>query len=646
MKSKPHPNLRPILSLALALLLLPASTPAQQRQRAKPAPATQSKNAERARRTQAITLLVETADKARHFGDLFYRARIQAIIAEALWPHDSAQARVIFRRAWEAAAASDKADQEEAAREAGALPGAVQKTTEARDEVLRRAATRDARLAEIFLRDLSSDKDEGNASRNEPPRRTAWRELSPSGARRLALANEMLLAGETRHAVELAAPLFSESVGAALIEFVMRLRERNISDGDILYLRLVERAAADSRTDANAVLLLSSPVISPNLMVVVDEHGSLQFTLRNFGMRPTSPAPVPQKIQMAFYNLAASILSSPATPRDALTMQELMSRFYATGRLLPYFENSSAPYAVFAPALRARHSELFNEIEAGRREQFSSQFNASGPAPRGYVDPLRSLADELAHAPDSAARERIALSMVRAAAHNRYWDRARRAAAEIEDVELRSKALSFIQVHQIKDILHAYEDQKEDDFESIAKFVRGADVPPFAKAWGFAQTAIIAARKRDSRASQNISELINEAETHAARVAQGTPERVAAYGVLTTSAARFDAPRAWELLRELVKAANAVEDFTGDDVSFNLDANTDSADEAEDGFKVEAESFRLDQIFATMAHLDFDKALAEARALDGDVPQAFAIIAGARTILEKQNSGDRIQKSE
>ena len=647
MKSKPHPNLRPILSLALALLLLPASTPAQQqRQRAKPAPAAKSKNAERARRAQAITLLVEAADKARHFDDLFYRARIQAIIAEALWPHDSAQARAIFRRAWEAAAASDKADQEEAAREAGALPGAVQKTTEARDEVLRRAATRDARLAEIFLRDLSSEKDEGNASRNEPPRRTAWRELSASSARRLALANEMLLAGETRHAVELAAPLFSESVGAALIEFVMRLRERNISDGDILYLRLVERAAADSRTDANAVLLLSSPVISPNLMVVVDEHGSLQFTLRNFGMRPTSPAPVPQKIQMAFYNLAASVLSSPAAPRDALTMQELMSRFYATGRLLPYFENSSAPYAVFAPALRARHSELFNEIEAGRREQFSSQFNASGPAPRGYVDPLRSLADELAHAPDSAARERIALSMVRAAAHNRYWDRARRAAAEIEDVELRSKALSFIQVHQIKDILHAYEDQKEDDFESIAKFVRGADVPPFAKAWGFAQTAIIAARKRDSRASQNVSELINEAETHAARVAQGTPERVAAYGVLTTSAARFDAPRAWELLRELVKAANAVEDFTGDDVSFNLDANTDSADEAEDGFKVEAESFRLDQIFATMAHLDFDKALAEARALDGDVPQAFAIIAGARTILEKQNSGDRIQKSE
>jgi hypothetical protein len=583
---------------------------------------------------EAITLLVETADKARSFDDLFYRARIQALAADAIWPHDSAQARTIFRRAWEAAAASDKADDEEAAREAGALPGAVPKTTEARDEVLKRAATRDARLAEIFLRDLSSDKDDGKAARNET-HRTAWRELSASGARRLALANEMLAAGETRRAVEVAAPLLSEGVSAALIAFILRLRERNISDGDTLYLRLIERAAADPRTDANAVLLLSSPVISPNLMVVVDEFGSLQFTLTNFGMRSTPSQPVPQKIQTAFYNLAASVLSTSAASRDALTMQELMSRFYATGRLLPFFENSSAAYAVHAPALRVRHSELFNEIEAGRREQVSSQFSASGPAPRGYVDPLRSLADELAHASDSAARESIALSMVRAAVQNRYWDRARRAAAEIEDAERRSQALSFIQVHQIKDILRAYEDQKEDDFESIAKFVRGADVPPFAKAWGFAQTAIIAARKRDSRTSQNVSELINEAETYAARVAQGTPERVAAYGVLTTSAARLDAPRAWGLLRELVKAANAVEDFTGDDVSLDLDANTDSTGEAEDVFKVEAESFRLDQIFATMAHLDFDKALAEARALDGDVPQAFATMAVAKSRIQE-----------
>lgn len=638
MKHQPRPtrSLRVIVSLALALLLLPTSILSQQRGRGAKTPSAQSKNAERARRTLAITLLIETADKARTFDDLFYRARIQTLAADALWPHDARQARAIFRRAWEAAAASDKADWEEEVNEAGAPPGAIRKTTQMRNEVLNVAARRDARLAEVFLRDLAREKDDENAAKNESPRRATWLELSAGGARRLALAYEMLAAGETRRAVEIAAPLVNEGVRAALIGFILRLRERNISDGDALYLRLLERAAADPRTDANAVLLLSTPVISPNLMAIIDEFGSLQFTLPNFGTRPTPQQAVPPNIQTAFFNLAASVLSSPATPRDALTMQELVSRFYATGRLLPFFENSSAPYAAYAPTLRARHSELFNEIEAGRREQVSAQFDADGPAPRGYVDPLRSIADELARAPDSATRDSIALSMVRTATRNKYWDRARRAAAEIADAEQQKNALSFIQVHQIKDILHAYEDQKEDDFESIAKFVREADVPSFAKTWGFAQTAIIAARKKDSRSAQTVAELINEAETQAARTALGKDERVAAYGVLVTTAARLDAPRAWSLLREFVKAANAVEDFTGDDASLDLMTGESSPDVMMDDFSVETEIFRLDGIFATMAHLDFDKALAEARALDGNVPQALATIAGARARLENR----------
>jgi hypothetical protein len=275
-------------------------------------------------------------------------------------------------------------------------------------------------------------------------------------------------------------------------------------------------------------------------------------------------------------------------------------------------------------------------MEASRREQVSSQFGVSSLTPAGYVDPLRSQADQLSRATDTAERERIALAIVRAAARNKFWDRARRAAAEIEDVEKRRAALTFIQVQQIKDISVAYAEEKEDDFESVVKFVREADVPPFARAWGLAQAAVIAARKRNAQTSQTIAGLINEAESYAARVPQRTPERVAAYGVVTTAAARVDAARAWSLLRELVKAANAVEDFTGDEVSFDLTADESSADEIAERFSVEAEAFRLDGIFATMARLDFDKALAESRALDGDVPQAFATIAIAKTVLEKQ----------
>jgi hypothetical protein len=619
-----------------------ASTPAlaQKRGRAGRTPTTQNKNAENARRAQAFTLLVETADKARLFDDLYYRARIQTLAADALWPHDERQARAIFRRAWEAATASDKAEKEEAARGGGGLlPATNENMTEARDEVLGKAAVRDARLAEIFLHDLLGEKDGASVDRDEATRRTAWGALSANGERRLTLADEMLEAGETRRAVEIIAPTINEGVSSELIAFIARLRGRSIAEADTLYLRLIERAAADSQTDSNAVLLLSSLIVSPGLLVVVDEFGALQFSV----LPPASTAnavtqqPVNERAQIAFYNLAATVLSRPLTQRDGpLTMQELMARFYATGRLLPFYENSSVPYSAYAPALRARHSELFNEIEASRREQVSSQFGVNNLTHAGYVDPLRSEADQLSRATDTAERERIALAIVRTAVRNKYWDRARRAAAEIEDVERRQAALAFIQVHQIKDISIAYADEKEEDFESVVKFVRESDAPPFAKAWGLAQAAVIAARKRKAQTSQTVAELINEAESHAARVAQGTPERVAAYAVVTTAAARVDAPRAWSLLRELVKAANAVEDFTGEEVSLDLNGNESSDNETATHFSVEAEAFRLDGIFATMAHLDFDKALAEARALDGDVPQAFATISIARTGLEKQ----------
>jgi hypothetical protein len=649
MKSIPRPtlSLRAIVTLALAssLLLLSASAPAQQRTRAKSAPTTtQSKNSERARRAVAALLLNETAYKARSFDDLFYRARIQMLAADALWPYDSVQARTIFRRAWEAAAASDKADREETARGAGALPVSIPKVTDARDEVLAKAATRDARLAESFLRDLASDRDDASANSKEPSRRTAWRDLSSNGSQRLALASALIEAGEIRRAAEVAAPLVNEGVRAELMAFIRRLRDKSVSDADALYLRLLGHAAADPLTDSNDLLLLSSPFVSPTLLVVVDEFGALQFrVLPPTKISAAQLAQLTPKTWAAFFNLAASVLSRPLRPNnDSLTMQELVARFYVTGRLLPFFEDSAAPHSVYAPTLRARQSELFNELEASRREQLTSQLGVNSLTPSGYVDPLRTQTDELAQMTDPAERSSLALSIVRTAVRHRFWDRARRAAAEIDDAERRQIALTYIQVHQIKDILRAYEDQKEDDYESVAKFVRGADVPPFAKAWGLAQAATIAARKREARTPQNISELINEAESYAARVAQGTPERVAAYAVVTTAAAPLDATRAWELLRETVKAANEVKDFTGDNIALSLWADGNPAEVAAEDFEIEAEAFRLDEIFATMAHLDFDKAMAEARALDGDVPQALAIIMVAKSRI--QEPGVRSQK--
>ncbi|MDT5124033.1 MAG: hypothetical protein QOC96_3515 [Acidobacteriota bacterium] len=653
MRSKPRTFcLRSFVSLALFFAF--TSTPALsqlQRGRAKTSSAAQNKDIERARRAQAVDLLIETADKARLFDDLFYRARIQMLAADALWPDDEQQARAIFRRAWEAATAYDKAEREQQATDTGALPSSIEQVTDARDEVLKKVAVRDAKLAGIFLHDLldeKDNKDKADANKSQPAPRTAWHYLSANGAYRLDLAYQTLNDGQTRNAVQIAAPLINEGVSVEMIEFILSLRERSANDADALYSQLLERAA-DPQTDANAVLLLSAPIVSPGLLVAADEFGSLQFRALRLAANHAAQQSIPANMQAAFFNLAASVLSRPAaSSNEQLAIQDLMAQFYAIGRLLPYFENSSAPYAMYAPALRLRQNELSNQIEANHREQASSQFNTNSMTQTGATDPLRHYSEELARTTNPAERERIAIQMVKMATSFKSWDRAKRAAAELENEDVRRAALSFIQVNQIKDLTDAFKDEKENDYEGVAKFVREANVPPFAKAWGLAQVAVIASRKRGPQAAQHVTQILNEAESYAARVEQGTPERVAAYSSVLMAAAQLDPPRAWTLLRELVRSANSVEDFTGDDTGIDLTGDENSTDAGALHFSIGADVFRLEIIFATMAHLDFDKALAEARALDGHVPQAFAMIAIAksRSQQEKQNSESRSQKPE
>jgi hypothetical protein len=106
--------------------------------------------------------------------------------------------------------------------------------------------------------------------------------------------------------------------------------------------------------------------------------------------------------------------------------------------------------------------------------------------------------------------------------------------------------------------------------------------------------------------------------------------------VIAIEAARLDPQHAWQLLVELVRAANASDDFAGDESSIEIRTDENSEVVTETPFTFTADVFRLDTIFATMAHLDFERALSSARALEGHVPRAFAQLAIARAALERK----------
>ncbi|OLE53960.1 MAG: hypothetical protein AUG51_10910 [Acidobacteria bacterium 13_1_20CM_3_53_8] len=380
------------LCCLIQFALAPASIEAQRQstpartQRASGATAQQTSSTNHSR--ASMELLNEVAERARSFDDLYQRAHVQALAADALWPFDRERARAIFLRAWEAAKASDDAEQEQDGRE-------IARVTEARDEILLKAAARDSVLRERFLRELlAQENDEDNAGQNsssstqDSSSSSVWREPSPQSARRIELGYELLRRGNPDAAISVVMPAASEGVNASLMIFLLRLRQKYVRpNGDELLLALIEAARNGLRTNANTILLLSSPIVSPELLVIVDERGSLQLrsvprpamssgdSLYLIDMDTSnglSAARSMPSVSSAFYSVAASILLRPSS-EQANAQREAVAVYFAITRLLPFFVRDAQQ---FVPELQARANSLAEEIETER--PFANSVGSTG----------------------------------------------------------------------------------------------------------------------------------------------------------------------------------------------------------------------------------------------------------------------------
>jgi hypothetical protein len=579
------------------------------------------KQASSSRRTKALALLNDCADSVSSIDDPFYRARIECQIAQTYWPVDPGRSRVLFQKAWESAKRSDLAEQEEYRQKYGEAN--ADGFTEARDEVLKAIAERDPKMADLLSREIYGA--DGNRSQDDASKTTQsldpWHTPSPLTRHRLALADELLDEGKLDSAVQLAKPAVAEGVSGDLIAFVIKLRNLSPPLADGLLTQLVAMTARQANADANSVLLLTAPLISPTSLAVVDRQGSLLF--RSLPPLPANGlARFPPALQTSVFATSATILLRLADRLEAGgNPAEPVACYFAVARLLPFFEHGAAE---FVPALRARQQQLADLLAGGRKSALDGQAIISA-ASTGYGDPLRSQSDELARAGDTAARDQISLGIVKTAVRNRLWDRARRAAAEIKDPELQRASGVLIAAATIGDISRAYREDKENDYEGILNYVRRSNAPAFALAWGFAQIAEIAARKDGAARA---AEIIEEGERVASAIPEGTRERLAGYAVLATAAARYNKDRTWILVREVVRAANSLEAYTGDEDDFELQEGGSTGNLSIDG-----SAFRLDDLFEKMGRIDFNEATIQARALTNPTPRLLSLHAIARSGL-------------
>jgi hypothetical protein len=128
-------------------------------------------------------------------------------------------------------------------------------------------------------------------------------------------------------------------------------------------------------------------------------------------------------------------------------------------------------------------------------------------------------------------------------------------------------------------------------------------------------------------------EILEEATAEAKRIDAASPDRARALISIVTQLFELDRPRAWDAMAEVVKSANTVNTFTGEDggltvrVKFKQGAMT---------MNFNVESFDLTGIFTALARDDFNRAVELAKIFQAESPRATATLAVARTVLEKK----------
>lgn len=604
--------------------------------------------AARARRETraALAALKEATELARAFDDVYESVRTQAEAADAVWPFEEQWARSVLRRAWDATNAPGA---EEHVQRFGTADDeredALNSLMLTRQLVIKAALKHDSRLGELLMGELErSDAGRSSAGAQDmtpdadDPASTLRRRrsLSAAGRPRLALANQLLDDGAFQAAASVAAPLAAEGATPELLIFIIRLRAQEPGAGAALYLRMLAAARSDPSADANDVLLLSTPVISPQLIVYLNADGSAGFVPLRFMLKDGSVADVslPAAARRAFFETAGAVLlhQRPAPARAGAAAGDEAAAFYFTvGRLLPFVERE-APQ--LAPALNARLVALAAELEASRREALKAKMEVSSLTRRNPADPLAFLLEEVQRATNSAERDNARLVLVSQAARRALWERARTASEEIEGAEARRGARLAIAIQQVSTIGQAYEDEGADGVERAVAFVKAADVPPEARSLGLAQVAELAVR---AGVSARADVLLAEAAELAAATDRGT-QRTSALAHVTLSAARAGSPRVWELLPAFVRAADETDDLRYGAMLLDFNIGTS---ERELWVSAPNGAIGLGQLFAEAARLDALKTLTEARGFADEELRAASMLAAGRAALERSGRARR-----
>ena len=575
---------------------------------------------ERARREQARSLLVALSTDARTFRDSTLRARSLARIADALWQVDTDQARVMFRKAWEAAESADQENelkkQEDINRQKAKTGGGyvLNSFPNVRREVLGLAARHDRVLSNEFLDKLTAQKLEAaNSATNQ---NTNAGRLPEALSQRLSVSREMLQSGEIDRALEFADPALSV-VSRESVDFLTDVREKAPKLADSRYAALLSIAAGNPQSDENSVSLLSSYIFTPHLFITFSTGGTSSSQSSN----STAPADVSPELRMAFFQTAAGILLRPLPPPGTDTSSSgVEPKYLVLKRLLPLFEQ-------FAPAdmvesLRGQLNALNSMVSEDTRKREDEWITKGVKPDKPTTDQEQTLLDRVDRAKTSAERDSLHIQLIYL--FLRRGDmRARDYVSKIDDSEMRKGMQAYVDQS-----IATYSVEKKLTDQALEMASKG-ELTHLQRAWVLAQCAKLLAKTDKDKAL----ELIETASTEARRIDVSDPFLPQALLGVANAVLLIEPNRVWDATFDAVKAANSIDGFTGEDgeIVYRFEGKGHRSISSSD-----VADFDVQGIFEQLANQDYDRAVELARGFQGEGPRAVATIAIARAVLEKK----------
>ncbi|HWF88945.1 MAG TPA: hypothetical protein VN659_08925, partial [Pyrinomonadaceae bacterium] len=306
-----------------------------------------------------------------------------------------------------------------------------------------------------------------------------------------------------------------------------------------------------------------------------------------------------------------------AAPDQDRTTSGQTGKYLIIKRLLPLFDQYAAD---LAPGLRTQMTALASYVPAQMQQGENRAVNVGIQPDSEEGDPLQRMQDRLDHAKTSEERDAIYADY--AVALSQDGDpRAKDLVDKIDNTDLRKnvKAYTDFQLVQLA--------VRNKDVTEITRLVKSGELTSIQKVWALTSAARFVAAAERSRAT----DLLDEALAESRRISGSDPDRARALTAVAVGLADIDRVRAWEVLNEVVKAANGAETYTGEDSRISSRLQTKMMVVMTNAT---AEDFDLLSVFRHLARADLLRAIQLAKTFTGEAPRAVATLAIARTVLE------------